>query len=800
MLFRSDVVVVPVQAVERHVRLELVDHLLAGSNLTADHREDGILIRGRSDARQADATASEPSSDIVVTGSRIRGAPSASPTIVLSQTQIEDAGQTTVADALRALPQNYGGGQNPGVAGGGDQGGNQNINSASTINLRGLGADATLTLINGHRVAYDSIVQGVDIGSIPLAALDRVEVVTDGSSALYGSDAVAGVANIILKRDFSGLDTSALIGGATSGGRLQQQYGVVGGDQWGRGGVMAAVQYAHDTALNAGDRAMTSGISPSTTLYPAQKQTSVVVTGHQDIGATVKFDGDLLFSRRSTATSIGSDPDSAYYQNGTTTRDKVTSFSASPRFTFALGSDWEGTLSGTFGEDITKGHQGYFAGGAEYYGGDFRYLNRFWGGEAGADGTVVRLPGGPLRVAIGAGYRNNRLTVRLVDVTGETFVPATRTNYYAFGEASVPIVSPDMAIPAIHSLKASAAFRYERYPGTASLTTPKLGLIYAPTADIDLKASWGRSFKAPTLFQQYYLQQSYLVPAADFGYAGSPTAAVLERFGGNPDLKPETANSLVLSATLHPKAVPGLRLEVSAFRIRYKNRIIEPVRSDAGLLDDPSYQDLITLDPSPADQAAIIADSHGGLSNFTGYAYDPGNVVAVVDNRNHNAESQRIKGLDFAGHYELPLGTGRLAVDLSASYLHSRQQLGPDQPTAELAGLIFNPPHWRGRGGITWSSAEITAAAFFNYIGSVRDQRFGGDTVVGSMAPVDLSFAFHPTGSGLVHGFTVRLSALNVLNERPARIETGNSFDPTYDSTNYSIVGRFLSFSIEKKW
>src|SRR3546814_3459435 len=97
----------------------------------------------------------------------------------------------------------------------------------SALNLRGLGPDATLTLFNGHRVAYDAIGQGVDISAVPLAAVDRIEVLTDGSSALYGSDAVGGVANVILRRDYDGAVASARVGGATDGGDFEQQYNLV---------------------------------------------------------------------------------------------------------------------------------------------------------------------------------------------------------------------------------------------------------------------------------------------------------------------------------------------------------------------------------------------------------------------------------------------------------------------------------------------------------------------------------------------------------------------------------------------
>src|SRR5690606_404365 len=103
----------------------------------------------------------------------------------------------------RSIPQNFAGGQNPGVALG--SGNNTNLTGGSAFNLRGLGPDATLTLLNGRRLSYGGFQQAVDASLVPVAALKQIEIITDGASALYGSDAVAGVANIILKRDFDGL-------------------------------------------------------------------------------------------------------------------------------------------------------------------------------------------------------------------------------------------------------------------------------------------------------------------------------------------------------------------------------------------------------------------------------------------------------------------------------------------------------------------------------------------------------------------------------------------------------------------
>jgi outer membrane receptor for ferrienterochelin and colicin len=91
-----------------------------------------------------------------VTGTRIRGATGPSPVVVMTRRGLEEQGIPDMACASRIIPQNFTGGQNPGVAGGGEQSGYNNINNSTTLNLRGLGSDATLTLINGRRLRAEA--------------------------------------------------------------------------------------------------------------------------------------------------------------------------------------------------------------------------------------------------------------------------------------------------------------------------------------------------------------------------------------------------------------------------------------------------------------------------------------------------------------------------------------------------------------------------------------------------------------------------------------------------------------------
>ena len=147
-----------------------------------------------------DGRSTNDGQDIVVTGSRLRGAAIASPVVRIGQEDIRDSGQAGLGDVVRRIPQSFGGGQNPGIGMNVPDASGVDVGGGSSINLRGLGSDATLTLLNGRRLAYTAVRQSVDVSGIPVSAVDRIEVVPDGASAIYGSDAVAGVANIILRR------------------------------------------------------------------------------------------------------------------------------------------------------------------------------------------------------------------------------------------------------------------------------------------------------------------------------------------------------------------------------------------------------------------------------------------------------------------------------------------------------------------------------------------------------------------------------------------------------------------------
>jgi len=306
----------------------------------------------------AQEPAAEPAAnldEITVTGSRIRGSqPVGSPVTEVSREDIELSAPLSTTSLLQKLPQVF----NLGVSENsrGQSGGSGNITYGSAVNLRGIGPYSTLTLLDSHRaVPQGTTGFAVDPSIVPTLALERVEVVADGASALYGSDAIAGVVNLIPRRNFEGLEVS--VRGAQGDEYDEQQLGVIGGLNWESGHGMLAYEHAYHSNLNGTDREYFRGnltsrggrdfrpvqcspgnivvagvsyaipatgvtpatagqLAPNTTnrcdnaqfqdLLPEQERDSVMGTFNQDLEeGRIELFGDAFWSRRTFHNQVG---------------------------------------------------------------------------------------------------------------------------------------------------------------------------------------------------------------------------------------------------------------------------------------------------------------------------------------------------------------------------------------------------------------------------------------------------------------------------------------------------------------
>lgn len=222
------------------------------ANASADAAQEQEDTLPSTDTPQAD-DADAIEEDIVVTGTNISGVkPVGSEAITMDREAIVATGQTNAADVVRTLPQVRNLGE---FREGGTQGGNNN-QQGNAINLRGLGQAATLTLIDGRRVTNTGASQTfTEANAIPLAALQRIEVIADGASAVYGSDAVAGVVNFVIRKDYEGLEAS--IRASNTNGGFELSPGITGGTHWeigglGRGNILVTYEYSHRDPFRRG--------------------------------------------------------------------------------------------------------------------------------------------------------------------------------------------------------------------------------------------------------------------------------------------------------------------------------------------------------------------------------------------------------------------------------------------------------------------------------------------------------------------------------------------------------------------
>jgi len=237
-------------------------------NRLADGTKVAVIFLGIATASAAEEEA-PPLEEVVITGTSIKriNAETALPVQVLKAQDIERTGASTAEELMRTISSVDSAGSRSAASNTGAQTG-----AISTISLRGLTSARTLVLIDGKRsTVYGGSSAGaagssVDISSIPVSMIERVEVLKDGASAIYGSDAIAGVVNFILKKSFQGVEVTAEGGTPThSGGGTEEKVSALAGMgdvKTDRYNVELGLNFEHQNALMGSDRAFATRVSP----------------------------------------------------------------------------------------------------------------------------------------------------------------------------------------------------------------------------------------------------------------------------------------------------------------------------------------------------------------------------------------------------------------------------------------------------------------------------------------------------------------------------------------------------------
>lgn len=775
-----------------YTRQEALNTLLAATGLeVASQTDDTISLRVKE--RPGTTGPAETPTEVIVTGTHIRGGNPTAPVHTVTRADIEASGYTQLGDVIHSLPENFGGGQNPGIIGASRVNiNNQNYSNETTVNLRGLGADATLTLLNGHRLSSDGYFQGADISGIPLAAVQRVEIVADGTSALYGSEAVAGVANVILRKTYNGAQVSASYGAATQGGGASRTVNALVGTAGANGYILGNIEYQKSDGIFASQRSATSGVKPQTTVLQPQTRKSAFLAGGRDLTDRLSIAFDALVSDRSNL-SVQQYPSYVY-----TASMDTPAYSGSVSADYRLTDHWRlhatAVASGSHNsQDLAIPAFAYTAHG--YFRNAVKY------GEVTADGPIAHLPGGDVKAAIGGGYR--REDFRSASPGESSYFLGGRHVAYLYGELSIPVVAPSADRTGFHAMDVSLSARAEDYSDLGKSTNPRIGIRYVPLNDLALRATWGKSFKAPSFFQLHSMSLLYAYAATTSGYTGPVSGAtVLIAQGGNVDLKPERSTSWTLGADYTPAANPFLKLSATYFDIDYRDRVVQPINQTTQGLSNPIYAPFAIFNPTQAQIDAAFADADL-FTNYSGAAYDPAKVVGILLDRYTNATAQTVRGMDLSYRQSFASSFGTFDVFGNATWIRLKQQTIISLPFQQLSGTIGNVPKFKARGGVTWRRGGLSATLVGNYVAAETDAGVSPAVPIGSWTTADLNLSYAFGGlKAAPSGLRLGLAISNLFDKKPPyAVSPALSYAGVhYDSTNTSVIGRFVTLSVTKDW
>ncbi|MGY0341952.1 TonB-dependent receptor [Xylella fastidiosa] len=765
---------------------------------------------------QAQSTSNKTLDTLIVTGTRMSdrtAAESSSPIDIISQESLEATGTTELATALsRMVPSlNF---PRPAVSDGSD--------AVRPAQLRGLSPDQVLVLVNGKRYHTTALVnlneiQGrgsapADLNTIPIAAIERIEVLRDGASAQYGSDAIAGVINIVLK-------------GAGKGGSITGHYGeykVKDGKQYelsgdtglsfaSTGKVHFAAQGGHEDQTN---RAVpyNDGIIRQRYGDPKINQGAFSYNGSYSPAEGVTFYSLGMVSRRKVlsngfyrwaddarnrpeiypegflpqiynvanntswvsgmkaSTAWGLNIDLSYnYGNNQLTFDVRNSLNnslglSSPTAFYAGGLEiTQHVLNADFNKSVDWGHLAYplnLAFGVEWRGETF---NEYQGDEASYMNGGVRSSAGTLLpgAQVFSGFKPS-------DSGG--FDRNSHSMYI------------DLEGNLTEKFSAGVAGRYEHYSDFGNTTTGKVSLRYAFTPQVTVRATTSNGFRAPSLQQQFF--QSI---ATDF-IAGMPYEigtfrtdnAAAVALGAEP-LKAEKSKNYSLGLVVQP--VDDLHLTIDAYRININDRIVlsENLTSTAvrhylqangyaGIGGGRYFTNGVDTKTTGLD---AISSYHWALSNssmdFTlGYNYNKTEVKRVADN------PVRLTAIDPS------------AVRISQTEL-TRITSGAPRDKAFLSG-VWNIGHW-----------SFTATG----------TRWGEFTVYNTPTAVPVQQTFAPkwtldlAASYKLQHWNFTIGGDNVTNTYPERDLIGQgtqAYLPYSRSSPFGFNGAFAYANISYNW
>lgn len=852
--------------------------------------------------------------EVMVTGSYLRDVNDViAPIIHISNSEMSQASFASVQDALYNLPLNSLSAPRE------DLSTQDNAGWEAGVNLRGLGSGATLILMNGHRLASSGLSGSfTDISKIPSSVVERIEVLTDGASAQYGSDAIAGVVNIMMRKDFDGAETQFRVGG-TPGGRDEDLVSQLFGKKWDTGNILLGYEFTYANPLPASARGYAADankqpygggdyrspfsnpgnvVDPTTMLpvygvptgqnglgltnssfssninlenqfsglelFPERRMNSGYVSGSQSISDEVHFTADAYYSRRETsdlnvpypvtlmvprlnpyfADPLASNASSVLVDYsfsrdfGPTTGNSVNvGTGGTAGFTFKVASDWIATISENYSRDalnIRTGNEPNMvalnaaladpnpATAFDPFG-DGSYTNPetlaairtsllddaesdVLATNAVLDGSIARLPGGEVKLAIGGEHRReefsrsyNHEALDSLSFQGRW----SRGINAAFAELGIPLVANRWNHDDPAQLELTLSGRYERYTDFGTTVNPQARLRWVPFRTLKLRGSWARSFRAPTLDDLYDTSEN-ISGTAVLPDPKSPTgqSVVVGMQGTNPGLKPERATTWTAGVDWIPETIDGLTVSLTYYSVEYRDQVAQPADGDAlgVLVNESEWAGVITRNPT-RDQVLAICnrpDYYGSRTDC--YNSSP---AAIVDLRLANLGVTQTQGVDVDIRQVIKGAIGQIAVGLRGTEVFRYDQaVSSTASKVSVLDTFSNPVSTRWRNTVEWSRNELTGpgpavSLAFNYTGGYRNPASILVPRIASSMTVDGQVGYRTArGDGWLDNTDVTLNVVNLLNQSPPFTDWMQG----YDWYNTQPLGRVTSLSVRRVW
>lgn len=860
--------------------------------------------------------------EIVVTGTLLRGiAPGGSQSLTINADAVIATGASSPSQLLANLPQGNTFGGRTAVLG--------SSNSQLSINrpnLRGLpgngsGSASTLVLVDGHRLVGMGVRQTTpDTDILPLGAIERVEVVPDGGSSIYGADAVGGVINFITRKRFDGIE----VGGKYSfAGDYYHSWeaNVTVGKAWDNGSVYASYNYVENDEIFGRDldyyrrrdfslageppldlfcapgNVLANGVtyvlpgltpganrcdlSDAQTAFPRVRRHSAFAGLNVDLNDAITFDVRAYYTNRVSVSDAGPLTGSGSftptitipggptfpnfnYQNipgaagatqtvfidyspvfgvSTPQTTKLDTWGVTPSFRVDLGGGWRANAFFNYGRTRTSFQDLAISGtaqGTAFFLGPVNPAGPFNPYNIGApsnaaflstvrdanfaesvqeifnervvvDGSLVTLPGGEVKVAIGAEHAKEKYGLILFQgspalVSSQVPRKASRTVKALFGEVSIPLFGADNRSGGFHSLTLSASGRYDHYSDFGGTFNPKFGLTWEPLSWLKFRGTWGKSFQAPSLADSEAAQPAtvavipVLFPAP--GVPALPGQQQIFITGGGRNLQPQRATTWSLGFDVQPTVFPDIRASLSYYNVSFRDVIgIPPIFNPSvyfGQFPSPQFFKLYTQGITQQD----LRDLAAGTINPT--AIDPflnnlGRVYNVGNALRANLGGAKTDGFDFSVNYDNKTDFGSIFAGFTGTYILRYQ----DQalPGTALIDNVETLSRFRFvatagaqvgglRGQVTWQHS----GGF-----RVNPNIYAGQDRVGAYNLVNLFFKYDVPGESIfAKGLSFTLNVDNLLDADPPSLR--GALNNQFGYANGFTLGRLFQLGVNKKF